>query len=68
MSDGFGLRPLYAANMPMRQKDEDEQTYSDRVRQYDNLNQQNNLIVQQALAEQAAQIIALQSALNQLQS
>lgn len=66
MSEGFGLRPLYSTNMPVKSQDEDDQAFFDRVRQYDNLIQQNALITQQTLGELYAKIIELQSIISNL--
>lgn len=62
-NDAFKMRSLYSTSMPIRAEDDDEQSYSDRVRQYDNLINQNNLTVQQTLGEMWAEIIAIKSAL-----
>lgn len=59
----FNMRSLYATSMPIRSEDDDEQSFSDRVRQYDNMINQNNLTVQQTLGELWAEIIAIKSAL-----
>lgn len=62
-NDAFKMRSLYSVSMPIRADDDDEQTFGDRVRQYDNLINQNNLTVQQTLGEMWAEIIALKSSL-----
>lgn len=60
MSDAFKMHPLYAMSMPVREKDEEDQAFSDRAKAYDALNNQNNLIIQNTLAEFQAKIAAIE--------
>lgn len=57
------MKALYSLSMPIRNDEDDDQGYADRVRQYDNYNNQNFLHIQQLFAEQQAEINILKSRL-----
>lgn len=57
------MKALYSLTMPVRSKDDDDQGFEDRVRQYDNFNNQNFLLIQQVLYEQQQQIEKLKGLL-----
>ena len=57
------MKALYSLSMPIRNDDDDDQGFADRVRQYDNYNNQNFLHIQQLFAEQQAEINNLKSRL-----
>lgn len=57
------MKALYSLAMPIRSKDDDDQGFEDRVRKYDNFNNQNFLLIQQVLYEQQQQIEELKGLL-----